>query len=49
MAVIFKLKLTGIIQRKGVIFPFTADIYGPILENLKKEGLIFKEKIVKIV
>ena len=31
--------LTGEICKRGVVIPTTSDIYDPILERLKKEGI----------
>ncbi|CAL8100324.1 unnamed protein product [Orchesella dallaii] len=38
-----KLLLNGNIQQTGVIYPFSPDIYEPILQQLEMEGLTFKE------
>jgi len=38
-----KLLLNGSIQQSGVIYPFSPDIYEPILRQLEMEGLTFKE------
>ena len=37
--------VTGEIQRKGVVVPFTLDIYHPILSRLAQEGIKATEKI----
>lgn len=39
MVIIFFFQFTGEIQTKGVCAPLTAEIYHPILQRLKKEGL----------
>lgn len=33
--------LSGEIQAKGLIGPFSKQIYGPILERIKAEGIIY--------
>jgi saccharopine dehydrogenase-like NADP-dependent oxidoreductase len=48
-AIATKLLLDGAIIRKGVIGPFTPDIYVPLLANLEKEGIILNEKIVPVI
>lgn len=40
---IFHFMLIGEIQKRGVILPFTPDIYRPILNRLKAEGIEFFE------
>ena len=30
---------SGEIQKKGIVVPFTSDIYSPILKRLKLEGI----------
>lgn len=41
--IIFLFSLIGEIQQRGVVFPFTPDIYRPILNRLKAEGIEFFE------
>ncbi|XP_049627047.1 alpha-aminoadipic semialdehyde synthase, mitochondrial [Suncus etruscus] len=36
-----KMLLDGEIQAKGLLGPFTKEIYGPILERIKAEGIIY--------
>ena len=38
-AIAAQMILTGEICKKGVVVPTTSDIYEPILEQLKKEGI----------
>jgi saccharopine dehydrogenase-like NADP-dependent oxidoreductase len=38
-----KLLLTGKIRQKGVVLPFTKEIYEPILEELIEFGIEFTE------
>ncbi|XP_003487153.1 alpha-aminoadipic semialdehyde synthase, mitochondrial [Bombus impatiens] len=42
-AIAVKMILDGEIQQRGVVFPFTPDIYRPILNRLKAEGIVFFE------
>ncbi|XP_033334795.1 lysine ketoglutarate reductase/saccharopine dehydrogenase [Megalopta genalis] len=42
-AIAVKMILDGEIQQRGVVLPFTADIYRPILNRLKAEGMEFLE------
>ena len=39
-----KLILEGVIKLKGVQIPIYPDIYNPMLQELEKHGIIFKEK-----
>lgn len=32
--------ITGEIKKKGIVIPTTKDIYLPILEKLKEEGIV---------
>lgn len=43
IAIATKLILNNDIKEKGVLMPMTAEIYKPILEELKEYGIIFKE------
>ena len=38
--------LAGVITRKGVLAPLSADLYQPIIELLEKEGLGCKEEVL---
>lgn len=38
--------LDGIISTSGVLAPVNAEINGPLIEALKKEGIACKEEIV---
>lgn len=38
-AIATKMVLEGEIQKKGIVVPFTSDIYSPILKRLKLEGI----------
>ncbi|WAR25052.1 AASS-like protein [Mya arenaria] len=40
-----KMVLSGEIQKKGMLIPLTSDIYQPILQRLKKEGIVSMESI----
>ena len=42
-AIAVKMILDGEIQQRGVVLPFTADIYRPLLNRLKAEGMEFFE------
>ncbi|XP_054016004.1 alpha-aminoadipic semialdehyde synthase, mitochondrial [Hylaeus anthracinus] len=42
-AIAVKMILDGEIQQRGVVLPFTADIYRPLLNRLKAEGIEFFE------
>ncbi|XP_076670805.1 lysine ketoglutarate reductase/saccharopine dehydrogenase isoform X1 [Andrena cerasifolii] len=42
-AIAVKMILDGEIQQRGVVLPFTADIYRPVLNRLKAEGMEFFE------
>ena len=39
IAIAAQMILTGEICKKGIVVPTTSDIYEPILEQLKKEGI----------
>jgi len=43
-AISVRLILEGRIKEKGVHIPVKPGLYGPILDGLKKQGLVFKEK-----
>lgn len=45
-AIATKMVLEGEIQKKGIIVPFTSDIYSPILKRLKFEGISATESDV---
>lgn len=47
-AIATKMLLDGEIQRKGMVLPFTQDIYRPMLKRLKAEGITAEEKSVWI-
>lgn len=36
-----KMLLDGEIETKGLMGPFSKEIYGPILERIKAEGIVF--------
>ncbi|CAG8483101.1 3079_t:CDS:10 [Acaulospora morrowiae] len=41
-----QLVLDGVIEKKGVLAPYTLDIINPIIENLEKEGIkVIEEKV----
>jgi alpha-aminoadipic semialdehyde synthase len=42
-AIATRMVLDKEIQRKGMVLPFTADIYRPMIDRLKSEGIIAKE------
>ena len=42
-AIAVKMILDGEIQQRGVVLPFTADIYRPVLNRLRAEGMEFFE------
>jgi saccharopine dehydrogenase-like NADP-dependent oxidoreductase len=46
VAIATKLILQGIINLKGVHIPIYPDIYNPMLKELEKHGISFKEKVV---
>ena len=48
VAMITKMILNGKIERRGVLIPKYAEIYNPILAELKNYGLAFKEEIFDI-
>ena len=43
-----KLLLNGNISEKGVVIPIKAEIYGPILEELKEYGVHFIEEVTPL-
>lgn len=47
VAIITKMILNGEVQRKGVLMPKYAEIYNPVLEELKGYGIVFKEKMIQ--
>ena len=44
---VFNYCFTGEIQTRGVMLPFTREIYNPMLKRLKAEGLTAKETIIR--
>ncbi len=46
LAIATKLLLTGKLERRGVCYPTTPDIYEPVLEELSQLGINFTESIV---
>lgn len=42
-AIATRMVLDKEIQRKGMVLPFTADIYRPMIDRLKSEGIVAKE------
>lgn len=47
-AIAASMVLDGEIQQKGMVLPFSPDLYRPILARLRKEGIQSKETIVPI-
>jgi len=45
-AIATKMVLDGEIQKKGMVLPFTRDIYRPMLKRLRAEGIHDTEKSV---
>ena len=45
IAIAAKLILNNKIKEKGVLMPMSKEIYGPILEELKDYGIVFKEDV----
>ena len=45
-AIATKMLLDGEIQRKGMVLPFSQDIYQPMLNRLKAEGIAAEEKSI---
>ncbi|XP_053320149.1 alpha-aminoadipic semialdehyde synthase, mitochondrial [Spea bombifrons] len=43
-AIAAKMVLDGEIESKGLVIPLTKNIYGPILERVKEEGIIYNTK-----
>ncbi|XP_063783261.1 alpha-aminoadipic semialdehyde synthase, mitochondrial [Pseudophryne corroboree] len=43
-AIAAKMVLDGEIDSKGLVIPLTKDIYGPILERVKEEGISYNSK-----
>jgi alpha-aminoadipic semialdehyde synthase len=48
-AIAAKMILDGEIQAKGLVYPFTPDIYRPMLNRLRAEGISATEKKVMLV
>ena len=48
LAIAAKLILNGQLSCKGLQIPVTKDIYEPVLKELEKEGIIFKEETIKL-
>lgn len=46
VAIAARLMLEGKLDIKGVRFPISPDIYGPLLEELQHSGIIFQEKVI---
>ncbi|MBN1330033.1 MAG: saccharopine dehydrogenase NADP-binding domain-containing protein [Candidatus Heimdallarchaeota archaeon] len=46
VAIAVKMMLEGTIKGKGVIIPTSPEVYNPILNELEKMNIIFKEKVV---
>ena len=47
VAMVTKMILNGEVKRTGVLMPSHPEIYNPILAELKKHGISFKEKITE--
>lgn len=47
-AIAAKMILQGEIQAKGMVLPFAQEVYGPILQRLKNEGVTCSERTTKI-
>ncbi|GAB1600841.1 alpha-aminoadipic semialdehyde synthase, mitochondrial-like isoform X2 [Argonauta hians] len=47
-AIATKMVLENEIQKKGIVLPFTPDIYSPILKRLKQEGIYSTESEVTL-
>jgi saccharopine dehydrogenase (NAD+, L-glutamate forming) len=47
-AIAAKLVLTGEITRRGVIIPTVADVYDPVLAELRDHGICFEEQTAEI-
>jgi saccharopine dehydrogenase-like NADP-dependent oxidoreductase len=43
-----KLVLEGVIERKGVVIPTVADVYAPVLAELRRNGIEFNEQVEPI-
>lgn len=43
-----KLILQGVIERKGVVIPTVADVYGPVLAELRQRGIRFEEEVERV-
>ena len=48
VAMVTKMILNGQIARRGVLMPKYAEIYNPILEELKRFGVEFMEQIYEL-
>ena len=44
VGIITKMILNGEVKRKGVLMPTTPDIYAPVLQELARHGIVFKEQ-----
>ncbi|MCA6473993.1 MAG: saccharopine dehydrogenase, partial [Chitinophagaceae bacterium] len=42
------LMLKGVIQSRGLHVPVQPDIYQPVLQELEKQGIRFKEKLQEV-
>jgi saccharopine dehydrogenase (NADP+, L-glutamate forming) len=42
------LTLKGVIQSRGLHVPVQPDIYQPVLQELEKQGIRFKEKLQEV-
>jgi saccharopine dehydrogenase (NADP+, L-glutamate forming) len=42
------LTLKGVIQSRGLHVPVQPDIYQPVLQELEKQGILFKEKLQEV-
>lgn len=47
-AIVTKMLMTGEIQRKGMILPMTKDIYRPVLQRLKAEGHVARNRVTRV-
>lgn len=48
-AIATELILTGELKQKGLLRPFTPEIYEPVLKHLEEEGICMKEEITQLV
>ena len=48
LAIATRMILNGKVKERGVVRPISKDIYGPVLDELEKNGIVFNEKTYRV-